>query len=265
MLFKPEDFDPARSYPMIVYFYERDSDRLHRHRPPQAHRSVIIPTFYTSNDYVVFVPDVWYREGYPGDSAMESIMPKVVQAGGRAWIDAARVGIQGHSWAGYQIAYMVTQTDFFRAAAGGAPVANMTSAYGGIRWQHGHEPDVPVRAHPEPPGQDPVGSARAVPAQLAAVHGRPDQYAVADDAQRPGRCSALGAGDRAVRGLRRLGKPAWLINYNDEPHWPTTFANRRDWQIRLQQYFDHYLKDEPAPRWLREGIPALEKGATLGY
>ena len=265
MLFKPEDFDPERAYPMIVYFYERDSDRLHRHRPPMAHRSVIIPTFYTSNDYIVFVPDIWYREGYPGDSAMEAIMPKVETLAAESWIDKERVGIQGHSWAGYQIAYMVTQTDFFRAAAGGAPVGNMVSAYGGIRWATGMSRMFQYERTQSRLGKtlweapelylhnSPIFMVDRINTPLLMMHN--DQDGAVPWEQ----------GIELFVALRRLGKPAWLINYNDEPHWPTTFANRKDWQIRLQQYFDHYLKDAPAPRWLSEGIPALEKGATLGY
>jgi len=64
--------------------------------------------------------------------------------------------------------------------------------------------------------------------------------------------------------LRRLGKPTWLINYNDEPHWPTTEANKRDWQLRLEQFFDHYLMDSPPAVWLVQGVPAVRKGQTLG-
>jgi dienelactone hydrolase len=265
MLFKPEDFDPERAYPMIVYFYERDSDRLYRHRPPMAHRSVIIPTFYTSNDYIVFVPDTWYREGYPGDSAMEAIMPMTEQLAAEPWVDAERVGIQGHSWAGYKIAYMVTQTDFFRAAAGGAPVGNMVSAYGGIRWQTGMSRMFQYERTQSRLGKtlweapelylhnSPIFMVDRINTPLLMMHNDKDGAVPWEQ------------GIELFVALRRLGKPAWLVNYNDEPHWPTTFANRKDWQIRLQQYFDHYLKDAPAPRWLSEGIPAIEKGSTLGY
>ncbi len=37
-----------------------------------------------------------------------------------------------------------------------------------------------------------------------------------------------------------------------------------DFTIRMQQYFDHYLKGAPAPEWMVKGIPAIEKGKTLG-
>jgi dipeptidyl aminopeptidase/acylaminoacyl peptidase len=64
--------------------------------------------------------------------------------------------------------------------------------------------------------------------------------------------------------LRRLSKPAWLVNYNDEGHGVSQDQNRRDWSIRMQQFFDHYLQGKPAPTWLTEGVPATEKGKTLG-
>ena len=64
--------------------------------------------------------------------------------------------------------------------------------------------------------------------------------------------------------MRRLGKPVWMLNYNDEGHGLSKYINKRDWAIRMQQFFDHYLLDAPAPVWLAEGVPALKKGKTLG-
>src|SRR5690606_36902410 len=66
LLVKPEGFDPAKKYPMIVNFYEKSSDELHRHRAPYPHRSTINYTFYASRGYVIFNPDVTYQVGYPG-------------------------------------------------------------------------------------------------------------------------------------------------------------------------------------------------------
>ncbi len=137
LLYTPDDFDPSRQYPMMVYFYERSSQNLHTHYPPFAHRSVIRPTFYASRGYIIFIPDIVYRTGYPGQSALDAVIPGMHEVLRRGYVDPERIGVQGHSWGGYQIAYMVTRTNIFRAAAGGAPVANMTSAYGGIRWGSG--------------------------------------------------------------------------------------------------------------------------------
>jgi dipeptidyl aminopeptidase/acylaminoacyl peptidase len=265
ILYRPDDFDATKQYPMIAYFYERMSDNLHLHYPPVPHRSRINMTFYTSRGYLVFVPDIVYRTGYPGESALNSIMPGVTKLLDRGYVDRDRLALQGHSWGGYQIAFMVTRTNLFRAAAPGAPVANMTSAYGGIRLETGlgrqfqYERtqsrlgaslwDVPVRYIEN----SPLFWLDKVETPLLIMHNDQDGAVPFHE------------GVQLYLGLRRLGKPAWLVNYNDEPHWPTTIANKRDWNIRMQQFFDHYLLDRPAPVWLRDGIPALRKGRTLGY
>jgi dipeptidyl aminopeptidase/acylaminoacyl peptidase len=265
ILYRPENFDPARQYPMITYFYERMSNSLHLHYPPVPHRSRINPTFYTSRGYLVFVPDIVYRIGYPGESAMNSIMPGVMKLLERGSVDRDNLALQGHSWGGYQIAFMVTRTNLFKAGAPGAPVANMTSAYGGIRWETGlgrqfqYERtqsrlggslwEMPVRYIEN----SPLFWLDKVETPLLIMHNDRDGAVPWEQ------------GIELYLGLRRLDKPAWLINYNEEPHWPTTYANKRDWNIRMQQFFDHYLLGAPAPVWMVHGIPATQKGRTLGY
>ncbi len=148
LLYKPENFDPKHKYPMLVYYYERNSDYLHRYTPPQPSRSIINPAYCVSNGYLVFVPDIRYRVGHPGKSAVECIVPGVRKLIATGFVDPARIGLQGQSWGGYQTAYLVTQTSMFRAAMAGAPVSNMTSAYGGIRWESGLSRMSPVREKP---------------------------------------------------------------------------------------------------------------------
>ncbi|MBE0593650.1 MAG: S9 family peptidase [Gemmatimonadales bacterium] len=264
LVYKPEDFDPAKQYPLMVNFYERDSDNLHVYHAPVPHRSVIRPVFYASRGYVVFMPDVKYRDGYPGESALEAVVPGVLRLVAQGYVDRERIGIQGHSWGGYQIAYIVTKTNLFRAAGAGATVSNMISAYGGIRWGSGAS-----RMFQYERTQSRIG-ATLWEAPLRFVENSPIFWA--DKIETPLLMMANdqdGAvpwyqGIELFVALRRLGKPAWLVNYNGEPHWPVSFAEKRDWNIRMQQFFDHYLMEAPAPVWLERGIPALEKGRTLG-
>ncbi|HEU4433250.1 MAG TPA: prolyl oligopeptidase family serine peptidase, partial [Pyrinomonadaceae bacterium] len=136
VLLKPENFDPKKKYPMIVYIYERLSQGLHQFRQPGPGTS-INPTYYVSNGYLVYMPDIVYTIGYPGPSALNCVLPAVQAVVDKGFVNEDAIGIQGHSWGGYQIAYMVTQTHRFKAAAPGALVANMTSAYSGIRWGTG--------------------------------------------------------------------------------------------------------------------------------
>ena len=264
LLYKPENFDPAQKYPMMVYFYERNSDNLHSHAAPIPHRSVIQPIFYASRGYLVFIPDIVYQVGYPGESAMDAVMPGVLQLARENYVDEENIAAQGHSWGGYQIAYMVTKTNLFKAVGAGAIVSNMISAYGGIRWGTGMS-----RMFQYEKTQSRIG-ATLWEAPVRYIENSPIFWA--DKVETP-MLMMHNDHDAAVPwyqgiemfvALRRLNKPVWMVNYNDEPHWPTTYANKRDWNIRMQQFFDHYLKGAPAPVWLSDGIPALLKGKTLG-
>lgn len=265
LLYKPENFDPNKKYPMMVYFYETHTDNLHSHFEPKPGRSVICPTLYTSNDYVVFFPDIKYKTGLPGKSAYDAIISGTMAMIAKGFIDKDRIGVQGQSWGGYQIAYLVTQTDIFRAASAGAPVSNMTSAYGGIRWgtglarmfQYEHTQSRIGGTLWEKPlhyiENSPLFYAPRVNTPLLIRH---------DDADE---AVPWYQGIEYFLALRRLGKPVWMINYNDEAHNLVRRANRIDWTIRMMQFFDYYLKDAPQPKWLKEGIPAEKKGKDLGY
>jgi dipeptidyl aminopeptidase/acylaminoacyl peptidase len=265
LLVVPDDFDPQKKYPLIVNFYERSSDDLLRHRHPDFHRSQINYTFYASRGYVVFSPDIPYKTGYPGESAYDAIVSGVTALINRGFIDSKRVALQGHSWGGYQTAYLVTRTNLFRCAEAGAPVANMTSAYGGIRWESGlhrafqyeHQQsriggslwEYPLRFLEN----SPLFSLDKVQTPLLILHNDKDGAV------------PWYQGIELYTGLRRLGKPTWLLNYNDEPHWPVKLQNRADFQRRMQQFFDHYLMDAPEPRWMQRGVPPIEKGIEQGF
>lgn len=264
VLVKPENFDPAKKYPMIVYFYERLSDQLHRHRVPAPSASTINPTVYASNGYLVFMPDIPYEIGFPGESSEQAIIPGVLSLIDRGFVDRQRIGIQGQSWGGYQVAFLVTRTNLFRAACAGAPVSNMFSAYGGIRWGSGL-----VRAMQYEKGQSRIG-ATIWDKPLLYIENSPVFWA--DRVNTPllmmhnDKDGAVPwyQGIEYFTALRRLQKPVWLVVYNNEDHNLTRRPNQKDWAVRMQQFFDHYLKDAPAPKWMTEGVPAVEKGRTLG-
>ena len=132
----PEDFDPNKKYPLMVYIYERMANQLHRYVRPNVGTSINVSR-YVSNGYIVLRPDISYRTGYPGESALKCVVPAVQEVTRRGFIDEQRIGIQGHSWGAYQIAYLITRTNLFRAVEAGAAVADMVSAYGGIRYGTG--------------------------------------------------------------------------------------------------------------------------------
>ncbi len=264
LLVKPEDFDPNRKYPLLVNFYERSSQTLNRHRRPHAHRSTINYPLYISKGYVIFNPDIPYKVGYPGQSCYDAVMSGVRMLIDKGFVDEKRIGVQGHSWGGYQVAYLLTRTGLFRCAEAGAPVVNMFSAYGGIRWGSGLSRmfqyertqsriggtiwEYPLRYLEN----SPLFFLDRVTTPVLILHNDEDGAV------------PWYQGIEFYMGLRRLGKPAWLLNYTGEPHWPLKLPNRKDFQTRMAQFFDHYLLDAPMPQWMERGVPAWEKGIRQG-
>lgn len=259
ILFKPENFDPKKKYPMVTYFYEDLSDGLHAYVAPNGGTSVNI-TQYVSNGYLMFEPDIFYEMGHPGQSALKSVVPGVQSLIDKGFVDPKKIGLQGHSWGGYQIAYMITQTNMFTAAEAGAPVSNMTSAYGGIRWESGVN-----RAMQYESGQSRIGkslqeglplylensplfSVDRIKTPLLILHN--DQDGAVPWYQ----------GIEMYIGMRRQNKEAYLFNYNGEPHGIQGRANQKDWASRMQAFFDVKLKGAPEPEWMTKGIAAKDKG-----
>jgi dienelactone hydrolase len=261
ILTKPENFDPTKKYPLMVYIYEELSSGLHRYVPPSPGTSINI-TRFVSNGYVVLQPDIVYETGYPGRSAMKCVLPAVEKVVGMGFIDPERIGIQGHSWGGYQITYMITQTNIFRAVEAGASVSNMTSAYGGIRWGTGMS-----RAFQYERTQSRIG-APPWTRPLQFIENSPLFWV--EQVQTP-YLTIHNDEDDAVPwyqgiefflALRRLGKEVYMFTYNGQPHGLRNRADQKDYTIRLQQYFDHYLKGAPAPDWMEKGVPFLERDHT---
>ena len=265
LLYKPEDFSEDKKYPVICYFYEKDSETLYNHIQVQPMWSIINIPFFVSRGYVVFVPDIVYHAGTPGECAYNCIVSGAQSLWQFPWIDKENMAIQGQSWGGYQTAYLITRTNMFKAAGAGAPVSNMTSAYGGIRWESGSSRQGQYEMGQSRIGRklwdgielymenSPLFKLPNVTTPVLIMHNDNDGAV------------PWYQGIEMFMGLRRLGKPAWLLEYNDEAHNLRQRRNRKDLSIRLQQFFDYYLKGEPEPAWMRDGIPTAKKGYYFGY
>ncbi len=264
LLYKPENFDPKKKYPVIFYFYERDADGLYNYRTPAPSASTINIPYFVSNEYLVFDPNIYYKTGEPGQSAYNSVVSAAKYLSRMPWVDSTRMAIQGQSWGGYQVAYLITRTNIFRAAGAGAPVSNMTSAYGGIRWGPGINRQFQYEKQ-----QSRIG---------ATLWQRPDLYIknsplfAADKINTPlliMHNDADGAvpwyqGIELFTAMKRLGKPVWMLQYNGEDHNLVERKNRKDLSVRLSQFFDYHLKDKRPADWIRYGVPATQKGIDKG-
>lgn len=266
LLYKPENFDPTKKYPMVVYFYERTSQYKNTYRAPATSRSTINVTYFASNGYLVFMPDIYYKVGHPGQSSMDCIIPGVEKLCENSWVDKNNIGIQGQSWGGYQVAYIVTQTGMFKVAGAGAPVANMTSAYGGIRWGEGVSRQFQYEQTQSRIGKtlwdkgglelyienSPLFHADKITTPLLIMDNDDDE------------CVPWYQGIELFTAMKRLGKVVWMLQYNEEGHNIRKEVNALDYTKRLYQFFDYYLKSKPMPVWMKNGIPAVQKGIEWG-
>lgn len=259
ILFKPENFDPGKKYPMICYFYEKSSETLYNYRSPAPTPSALNTIFFASRGYLVFVPDISYKIGYPGKSAYDYVVSGARAMVKKGFADSTRIGLQGQSWGGYQIAHIITRTKLFAAAWAGAPVANMTSAYGGIRWESGV-----TRQFQYEKTQSRIGATLWEKPQLY-IENSPLFHLPRvttplmimsndDDGAVP-----WYQGIELFTAMRRLGKQVWLLNYNGEKHNLVERKNRKDLSVREQEFFDWLLKGEKPARWLTDGVPAIDK------
>lgn len=266
LLYRPENYDNTKKYPMIVYYYENYSEEIHRYSAPRPTASIIFPTEYASSGYFVLMPDIKYKIGHPAKGAYDAIMSATDYVLKKyPAIDSTRMGLQGQSWGGYETAILVTMTSRYRAAMAGAPVSNMFSAYGGIRWGSGISREFQYEHSQSRIGNtiwkapelyienSPLFHLPNVTTPLLIMHND-------DDGAVP-----WYQGIEMYMGLRRLNKPVWLLNYNGDKHNLMKKGNRKDLSRRMKQFFDFYLNEGAQPEWIQKGIPAYEKGKNFGW
>jgi dipeptidyl aminopeptidase/acylaminoacyl peptidase len=248
ILTRPENFDPNKKYPLMVYIYEELTTGLHTYNAPNVGTSINIPR-YVSNGYVVLRPDIVYETGYPGQSAEKCVIPAV-----------QTIGIQGHSWGGYQITYLVTRTNMFAAVEAGASVSNMISAYGGIRWGTGmsrafqyEKTQSRIGAPPwDAPLQfienSPIFWVKKVQTPYLTIHNDEDDAVPWQQ------------GIEWYSAMRRLGKEAYMFTFNGEKHGLRDRSNMKYWTVHMDEFFDHFLLGKPRPEWMDKGVSYQDRG-----
>lgn len=255
-LFYPAGYQEGKKYPTIIYYYEKLSQSLHGFATPSYPGGGWNPSLYTSNGYAVFIPDIVYKLNDPGMSAVWCVIPGVKAALNTGIIDEAKIGITGHSWGGYQTSFLITQTNMFKAAAAGAPLTDMISMYNLIYKNSGSANGAIFEASQgrlEAPWDNweayyrnsPLHHVKKVQTPLLMLHN--DADGAVDFTQ----------GVEYYNALRRLKKPVVLIQYKGENHGLAKLPNRKDYAVRMMEFFDFHLKGKPAPEWLQKGVDRL--------
>lgn len=264
ILYKPENFDNKRKYPIIFYYYERLTEGLHGFLNPDYSHGVLNIPYYVSNGYLVFAADIRYKIGHPGKSVTNTIVSAAKYLAKLPYVDAKHMGIQGHSRGGWETNFIITHTNIFTAAVSSSGFVNYVSLYNAIRslpagisrqpayevsyqrigatlWER---PDLFIE-------NSPIFQAHKVTTPLLMMNNKDDHDVPFEQ------------GIEFFSALRRLGKKVWLLQYDDQKHMVFDKASV-DFTIRMKQFFDHYLKESPAPEWMIRGVPAKQRGYNKG-
>jgi len=260
----PAGYQPGKQYPMLVYIYETLSNTHHQFSMPvyddRPHMSA-----YASDGYLVLEPDIVYEIGHPGSSALDCVTAAVKKVIEMGYADPKHIGLQGHSWGGYESSYIVTQTNMFAAVVTGAPLTNLISMYGEIYKQTGAWNGgiletsqgrmganvTPWNAKELYESESPVFSVTKIQTPFMILQGTADGAVDWDQ------------GLEFYNAARRNGKQVIFLSYPDEPHHLAKPENQKDFQVRMKQFFDHYLKGTPQPEWMANGLPQVRKGEPI--
>ncbi len=259
----PPNYVKGRQYPMIVEFYEKMSQNAYQFPRPALSGGAFNIADYLSNGYAVFDPDISYKVDDPGISSAGCLINAVKAAIATGVPDPAHIGIHGHSWGGYQTAFVVTQTHLFAAAAAGAPLTDMISMYGVIYKNSGVTNGQIFEASQGrftgPPWQEWATYTRNSPVANVANVTTPllmlSDYNDGD--------VDFTQGMEYFNALRRLHKPVVLLDYPSQNHSLSKRVDMKDYTVRMMQFFNHFLKNGPMPDWYGTGVSALKMEAYL--
>ncbi len=263
VLIYPANYDASKKYPMIVNPYEMLSQTLHQFIVP-TERNYYDATVWSQNGYFVLKPDIVFRGRDPGISVLEALQAAVRSVTSRGLVDSTKVGLVGHSWGGYEATFVPTRTNMFATSIAGAPITNFLSFAGAIHWT----PGIAEFDHWE------TGQARMdVPFwEDMEAYVRNSPAAKVNELKTP-MLMEFGDADGTVdwhQGVefynfaRRAGRDDFvMLVYPGEDHGLRKKENQIDYHRRINQWFGHWLKGEPAPKWMTEGVTWLERKAVL--
>ncbi|MDR3712310.1 MAG: prolyl oligopeptidase family serine peptidase [Puia sp.] len=266
MLFKPENFDPGKKYPIIFYYYEQNSDAVHFYISPAFSQGDLNIPLFVSRGYVVFVPDIHYTIGHPGQSACDAVLSAASYLKQtRHWVDDHKMGLQGHSFGGFETNYIIGKTQLFAAAASAEGAVDFISMYSGLLFGPGsghfyferrqgrigkslwQEPGLYIE-------NSPLFKADKINTPLLIMQNKGDLTV-----------PWITQGVALFTALKSFDKKVWLLQYDGEEHTLLKEIDQVDYSIRLEEFFGHFLKDLPSPPWMEKGVPANRKGKDTGY
>jgi dipeptidyl aminopeptidase/acylaminoacyl peptidase len=249
ILYKPENFDPQKKYPVITYIYQEQANSLHQFISPEPSRVGFNIPILVNKGYLIFKPNVYQADGNFSQT-LTSVLVGMDFLIKYDWVDSKNLALFGHSLGGYETSYIITKTSRFKAAVAAAPITNLTSYYtdnaGGGDIQGSYIRTILVDRLEKNIAKyieySPILYTQNISTPLLLMHNRDD-----------GSVRYLQS-SQMFNQLRSIQKPVWLVSYKNEGHTLGDLHNQLDFQRKVEDYFGHYLKGMVLPEWMSQPI-----------
>jgi len=254
-LIYPASYEPGKKYPMVVNVYETQSNGLHIYNNPTLQNGAgFNSTILALEGYFVLLPDIVLEKGNPGISATDCVLAATKKVLEMGLVEQDKIGIIGHSFGGYEAAFIATQTSMFATAIASGGITDLNSFYFTVnqrsgkpdmwrfqseQWNMGKTPyEDPISYY----NNSPIMQAEKITAPVLLWTGKSDMQVDAHQSY------------EFYLALRRLGKKCIMMLYPNESHVLTDAANQKHITLKVLEWFDYFLKNNQDKKWITEGI-----------
>jgi dipeptidyl aminopeptidase/acylaminoacyl peptidase len=262
VLYKPNNFDSTKKYPLIITIYEKLSHQKNIFHKPEFSPTINIP-WEISRGYLILTVDVYYSKGSAGLSSLNAVLAALDTVQKLGYVDGKNIGLIGHSFGGFEINYLIAHTNKFKCAVSSSGISNILSQYlelTGVGSLLNYVETAQMRM-----GGSLWNAKNVFLENSAVINADKIETPLLMMANNNDAIVNFSQGIGLFQSLKRLGKPVWLLQYDNEAHLLLNENNNIDCLLRYNQFFDYYLKNTPPPAWLKNGIPSRLKGTMTGY
>lgn len=240
----PSDFDPAKKYPMLVYYYAGTNPTA------RVMEGVYSGHVYAALGYVVYVIQPSGATGFGqefsarhvnawGERTADDIIEGTKKfCDEHSFVNRDKIGCFGASYGGFMTQYLQTKTDIFAAAISHAGISSLASYWGEGYWGYGYSSVATADRYPwNAPEfyamQSPLFNADKINTPILFLHGTVDTNV------------PIGESIQMFTALKMLGKETAFIQVKGENHIISDYNRKIKWSHTIYAWFAKWLQDSP--------------------